>query len=276
MLLTRVITAVVLLAICLAAVSLGPQTLGAMLAVALALVLAEWLRMVPGSRAWAWPAAAVAGAVGVAMSFAGVVPSGPLFMGLELAACAVWMGLLGVVFVARDRGFAVSQTASITLSALIVSATFLSMLWMIEHGGWQLLLSVFMIVWLADVCAYFSGRAFGRHKMAVAISPKKTWEGAAGAFVSVAVCALLAWWQLPHHWVFSSIVFEHAGFVAGMLVVLLLVAISIAGDLFESALKRQAGIKDSGRLLPGHGGFYDRLDAAVAVFPCATAALLVI
>ncbi len=275
MLRTRVITAVVLFAILLVAVSLGNHVLSAAMAAALGIVLFEWLSMTHMRKPVAALVSAACGALAVCYALLDMHPEGIWFLGLELVACVVWLGLLAVTYVARDRGFAVTDNTSYVLAALIVSATFFAMVWLIQTGGWQLMLSVFMLVWLADVCAYFAGRFFGKHKMAPAISPKKTWEGAAGAFVSVVICALAAWVWLPHEMVFSSLLMEKAGFAAGILIVLLLVAISISGDLFESALKRHAGIKDSGKLLPGHGGFYDRLDSALAVFPCATAALLV-
>lgn len=276
MLLTRVITAVVLFAVLWVAVSLGNHVLCAAMAVALAIVLYEWLSMTRLPKTAAGVICAVCAVLAAGYALLDLRPEGIWFLALELVACAVWLGLLCVTFVARDRGFAVTDTTSYVLAAVIVSATFFAMVWLIAQGGWQLMLSVFMLVWLADVCAYFAGRFFGKHRMAPAISPKKTWEGAAGAFVSVVLACLAAWLWLPHSMVFSSILMEKAGFAAGTLLVLLLVAISISGDLFESALKRHAGIKDSGKLLPGHGGFYDRLDSALAVFPCAVAALLVV
>ncbi len=275
MLITRVITAVVLFALLVAAVLLGNHVLCAAMAAALGIVLYEWLSMTRMKGVSALVVSVACGLLAVVYAVMDMKPEGIWFLAIELAAAAVWVCLLAVAFAARERGFAVTDNTSYVLAALIVSATFFAMVWLVHTGGWQLMLSVFMLVWLADVCAYFAGRFFGRHKMAPAISPKKTWEGAAGAFVSVVVAALAAWQWLPHDVVFSSIIFERAGFAAGTLVVLLLVAISISGDLFESALKRHAGIKDSGKLLPGHGGFFDRLDAALAVFPCATAALLV-
>lgn len=275
MLLTRVITALVLFAVLLIAVSLGNHVLCAVLALSLAIVVFEWLSMTRVSKVAAALISALCAVLAVAYALLDLYPTGVWFMTLELVACAVWLGLLAVTYAARNTGFAVSGNTSCILAALIVPATYFAMVWLIKEGGWQLLLSVFMLVWLADICAYFAGRFLGKHKMAPAISPKKTWEGAAGAFVSVVVCALAAWVWLPHEMVFSSRLMQKAGFVAGILIVLLLVAVSISGDLFESSLKRHAGIKDSGKLLPGHGGFYDRLDSALAVFPCATAALLV-
>lgn len=119
------------------------------------------------------------------------------------------------------------------------------------------------IVWAADVAAYFAGRAFGKRKLAPAISPGKTWEGVYGALAAVGVYALVA-----------SGLFARAADVpeAVALIVpaaLVLGAASVVGDLFESALKRQAGMKDSGRILPGHGGVLDRIDALIPVLPLA-------
>ena len=156
------------------------------------------------------------------------------------------------------------------------AATWLAVWQFLRLGSWPLLISVFMIVWLADACAYFAGRLFGKNRMAPAISPKKTWEGVAGGLVSVLVAALAAYLWLPHEMVLTSILLDKAGFAAGLLMILVLVAVSVSGDLFESSLKRQAGVKDSGRLLPGHGGFYDRLDSSLAVLPTAAAMLMIV
>ncbi len=276
MLRTRVITAVVLLLILVGALMLGDAVFCAVMAAAFGLVAREWLQMTGLSHALSWVIGAALAAAGAALSFYGFSPRGPVFMGLVLAATAVWMAVLGVVYVARARGFAVARGSSRVLCLVLVPTAWLSLLWLMRAGGWPLMLSVFMLVWLADACAYFAGRLFGRSRMAPAISPKKTWEGAAGAFVCVLAAAFAAWLWLPHDMIFSNLLLNRAGFVAGALIIVLLTAVSIAGDLFESQLKRNAGIKDSSNMLPGHGGFYDRLDAALAVFPCAVAALLVI
>lgn len=133
-----------------------------------------------------------------------------------------------------------------------------------------LLLSVMSIVWIADIGAYFSGRAFGKHKLAPSISPGKSWEGAIGGWVAVMVAAVAST-QLPQlSSTFSAQLqtsFGWFGFVAGMT---LLVAASVVGDLFESLLKRRANMKDSSNLLPGHGGVLDRIDALIPVLPLAT------
>jgi phosphatidate cytidylyltransferase len=137
-------------------------------------------------------------------------------------------------------------------------------------------LSVLCIVWVADIGAYAAGRTFGRHKLAPSISPGKTWEGVAGGVVSVAVLAAL--WlmvidrRLPIDGpsVFAQL--ESRLGVAGLTVgCAVLAALSVVGDLFESLVKRAAGAKDSSRLLPGHGGVLDRIDALLPVLPAALA-----
>ncbi len=128
-----------------------------------------------------------------------------------------------------------------------------------------LLLGFMTVVWVSDTAAYFVGRALGRHKFAPNISPGKTWEGVAGALIAVSIYAL-TW-----------------GYLAGektqtMLLVpllLVLVVLGIIGDLFESLMKRQAGVKNSGDILPGHGGILDRIDALTSTLPVAILAVLI-
>lgn len=133
-----------------------------------------------------------------------------------------------------------------------------------------LLLSVMSIVWIADIGAYFSGKAFGKRKLAPSISPGKSWEGAIGGWFAVMILTIIST-QLPQlSGSFSAKLhtnFGWIGLVAGMT---LLVAASIVGDLFESSLKRRANMKDSSKLLPGHGGVLDRIDALIPVLPLAT------
>ena len=129
--------------------------------------------------------------------------------------------------------------------------------------------SVLFIVWLADTAAYFAGRAFGKTKLAPHISPGKTWAGVWGAMLAVGILALLTWKALPAAPLYTSALLDRLGIAVALPLFAALVALSIVGDLFESLLKRQAGVKDSGHLLPGHGGFYDRLDAMLALLPAA-------
>lgn len=131
-----------------------------------------------------------------------------------------------------------------------------------QPGGANWVLWMLLLVWGADIGAYFAGRRFGRRKLAPQVSPGKTWEGVLGGLaVSMAVTLLMlipmgafsVWW-IP--------------------MVVLLVAVSVCGDLFESLLKRSRGVKDSGALLPGHGGALDRIDSVVAVLPVFALVLL--
>jgi phosphatidate cytidylyltransferase len=127
------------------------------------------------------------------------------------------------------------------------------------------LLMALGLVWVADSAAFFAGSAFGRRKLAPSISPGKTWEGVAGGAVASAIYAII--WATLDAGLQARVQGEiWIPFLAGAL---MLCALSVVGDLLESALKRQAGAKDSGRLLPGHGGVLDRIDSATATLPAA-------
>jgi phosphatidate cytidylyltransferase len=135
----------------------------------------------------------------------------------------------------------------------------------LQPTPWALLV-VMSVVWIADTAAYFAGKSFGRNKLAPQISPGKTWEGAFGAMAAVAVYyGVLLLLLEPQQRYFNGI--------AGLGVFLLILVLSIEGDLFESWMKRQAGVKDSGQLLPGHGGILDRIDGLTATMPLAALAL---
>ena len=120
-------------------------------------------------------------------------------------------------------------------------------------------IEVLLLVWIADTAAYFVGRAWGRRKLAPSISPGKTWEGAWGGIAAAIAYAMIG----------GTFLLGTADWLSLFLVGVALAVISIVGDLFESAAKRQAGVKDSGALLPGHGGILDRVDSAAAVLPVA-------
>ena len=129
------------------------------------------------------------------------------------------------------------------------------------------LLFVMCLVWVADIGAYFAGRKFGKTKLAPSISPGKTWEGVAGAMVAVTVYVLLVKTVSPYS--------EQSGLLSGLLLASWWwVGLAVIGDLFESAIKRQAGVKDSGTLLPGHGGLLDRIDALTSTLPLAAFVIL--
>ena len=144
-----------------------------------------------------------------------------------------------------------------------------------RHIGINFVLSVLALVWAADIAAFAGGRAFGKRKLAVSISPGKSWEGAYSGAAAVLLLGVM--WQLVEgrYTVDSTSIYTRlmalggvAGFVLGAL---LLSAMSVVGDLMESLVKRAAGAKDSSGLLPGHGGVLDRVDALLPVFPLAMA-----
>ncbi|SFX31600.1 phosphatidate cytidylyltransferase [Marinospirillum alkaliphilum] len=129
---------------------------------------------------------------------------------------------------------------------------------LLREQGWFWLLYVLLIAWVADIFAYFAGRAFGKHKLAPAVSPGKSWEGVAGGLVGTSLLALLAsFWQN----------FGISQFLLLLLITLVITAVSVLGDLTESLVKRESGMKDSSNLLPGHGGFMDRIDSLTSAVP---------
>jgi len=141
--------------------------------------------------------------------------------------------------------------------------------------GINFLLSVLCLVWMADVAAYFGGRAFGRHKLAPSISPGKSWEGVWSGMGGVMALAVFWIWldgraALDSDSVYSRLL-QSLGWVGGALALAALSGLSVVGDLVESLVKRAAGAKDSSRLLPGHGGVLDRVDALLPVLPVAMA-----
>jgi len=140
----------------------------------------------------------------------------------------------------------------------------LSMCWealLILHVQPQLLFFMLVLIWAADTFAYFGGRRWGKHKLAPTISPNKTWEGlACGVIASLIIGMLGEWfWITPKE---INIWF--------LLAIAITILVSAAGDLFESLLKREQGLKDSGKLLPGHGGVLDRIDSLIAAAPVFT------
>lgn len=135
-----------------------------------------------------------------------------------------------------------------------------------REQGVTYVVSLLALIWIADIAAYFIGRAIGRHKLAPAISPGKTIEGALAGVVGVVIWVLFSA-QWPGS--FAAALVNEWGMVMALFLSVLLAVFSICGDLFESLLKRRAGVKDSSHLLPGHGGVFDRIDAVVAVVPLA-------
>ena len=153
-----------------------------------------------------------------------------------------------------------------TVGWVVLLPTGLAMLDLRAFSPW-LLLFVMTLVMMADISAYFTGKRFGKNKLAPAISPGKTWEGVIGAMIGVTVYVIVAGWA-------SGLYKQYPVFPAVIIAGWWWVALAVIGDLFESAVKRQAGVKDSGALLPGHGGLLDRIDALTSTLPFAGIALI--
>jgi phosphatidate cytidylyltransferase len=250
----RVGTAAVLIALLLAGLLLLPPFgVTALMALIIGIGGFEWARLAGFARVSARFYAA--GIVGL-LFFCFL---NQLFTGLFIAAAAFWL-LAVPAWLAM--GLKPQHSGALTAAGCIVLVP--PALAVVVLGARDALL-VLAVVWIADTVAYFVGRRWGRRKLAPAISPGKTWEGAAGGLAGAAAYAMIV-----------SILFagaeitRMAAFVGAAAA---LAIVSVVGDLFESAVKRQAGVKDSGAILPGHGGMLDRIDSATATLP--VAALLV-
>ncbi|HEX8480068.1 MAG TPA: phosphatidate cytidylyltransferase [Telluria sp.] len=166
----------------------------------------------------------------------------------------------------------VSNTILSMLYAIAIVGCFAAIVELFRHSP-VYLLSVMALVWIADIGAYFSGKAFGKRKLAPSISPGKSWEGAIGGGIAVLVIAsatvLMAAPGSPLADTFAVRLQAEHGWAITILALLAITAGSVVGDLFESQLKRRAGFKDSSNLLPGHGGVLDRIDALIPVLPLA-------
>jgi phosphatidate cytidylyltransferase len=162
--------------------------------------------------------------------------------------------------------------ARVAAGFLVVWPTWFGFVVLREASPW-LLLAIAVTVWIADIGAYFAGRAFGRHKLAPAVSPGKTWEGVIGGLAGVVLYGVLLDFFAHVHPSPLAPVFAAAAGIPAILAMVVLTALSVVGDLFESWMKRGAGLKDSSQLLPGHGGVLDRIDALTSTLPMAALAL---
>ena len=263
MLRTRILTALALLAVLLPTLFVAPAWLfAAVLGVACAAGMWEWSRLagVHGAAALliaiAWAAAAAA--------LTAVGAPGPLVFA---AASAAWLLLLTTSLPRAALPAALGRRPVLLgLGALLLWAAWLALLHARADGA-ELLLSVLALAWVADIAAYFGGRALGGAKLAPRISPGKTWAGVYSAAVAVLVYGAACAHWLPG--TLAARLVQQWGWGAATLAMLALLALSICGDLFESLLKRRAGVKDSSALLPGHGGVLDRVDALLPLLPAA-------
>lgn len=272
---TRIITAIALLALLLPALFASTPWPFALLSLALVAAGAwEWARLngvAPVAAAGPGVLLALAGGWALHVGTLAHIPASWWW-----GATALWV--VGGALALRG-GPASWPRAPATLRLLMG----LLLLW----AGWSalasartvsinFLLSALCVVWMADIAAYAAGRAFGRRKLAPTISPGKSWEGVAGGMVGVLLLAVL--WahvidrSLPVDGPSLFGVLQARFGAAGLLLAsAALAALSVVGDLFESLVKRAAGQKDSSRLLPGHGGVLDRIDALLPVLPAAMA-----
>lgn len=175
----------------------------------------------------------------------------------------LWWILMTAVLVTRRRELLKVEAMRPTI--LLLGGLVLVTAWVAItrlHGagthGPALLLFLFVLIWVADTGAYFAGRAFGRSKLSPFVSPGKTWAGVAGAIVGGLLSGLF---------LSASGLAGELPLLPWVLLCVLVVTVSIGGDLWESRLKREAGVKDSGQLLPGHGGMLDRIDSLLAAAP---------
>jgi phosphatidate cytidylyltransferase len=271
MLRQRVITALLLVAVFLPALlHPNPLYLAGLSGVMITLAAWEWARLVGCT-----PAQALAlGLTGLLACVLSEVADGVhtdlrslwMLMALVWVSGSVWLLRFGLT---RWNGLPTAARAG--LGVLLLWSTWMA-LYAAKVQGTNFLLSVLLLVWVADISAYFAGRALGRRKLAPAISPGKSWEGVAGAMIGVALLSTL-WMALDAQnpdWSPSlyTLLSRHSALTL-MLGVLFLTAMSVVGDLVESLIKRCAGVKDSSGLLPGHGGVLDRVDALLPTLPLA-------
>jgi phosphatidate cytidylyltransferase len=274
----RVITALVLVAVLLGALlASSPWPLVALLILMAACALWEWLRFTWPRGDSIWPLIAAAILAAGLLALAGQwLQAAPAQWSLDLkrllnywllpAVALIWV-IVVTVMVVQGRVSERSDTAALRAFAVlaIVAAWVALVELFLAYGAW-FLLSFLALIWFADIAAYFVGKAFGKHKLAPRVSPGKTLEGAAGGVLAGVV------WVLASSYLdgsFGAVLKQIWPLWAVVAIAAFLAVISIVGDLFESLLKRRAGVKDSSQLLPGHGGVYDRIDALLPVAPIA-------
>jgi phosphatidate cytidylyltransferase len=272
MLKTRVITAIVLLGIFLPVLWFAPLIyLGALIAIVITLAAWEWWRLLfPDNQRRA-------------LSYAGLcllnLVAWLMYADIEAVKILLWLTLgfwlLVVPFIMKQslQLSLLSWRWPLAAIGLFILPACWFALMHLRAVSMALFLSVLVLVWAADIGAYFAGKAFGKHKLAKQLSPGKSIEGAVGGYLLVMVIGVLGATLFSDHPLmqgnFFALIQSSWGWSGMILVTALCVAMSIQGDLFESQLKRVAGVKDSSALLPGHGGFLDRIDALLPVLPLA-------
>ncbi len=268
MLKQRVATASVLLTVAVATMLWSATAFAVMVTALLGFALVEWLQLTGAARSTSIVVALIVCAVLLALIFTSLKTREMLVLPLGAIAAAIWVAIVALLVQPNAMSLRLPRIVGMALAIVLMSAAWFALMQFLSQGM-LMLLSVLLIVWIADTAAYFAGRALGRRKLAPHISPGKTWAGVVGAIVAVLLLALAVWQFAPAARMYSNELFAAVGPVWALLLLAVLIGLSIAGDLFESLLKRQAGVKDSGQLLPGHGGVLDRVDAMVPVLPSA-------
>jgi len=267
MLKTRVLTALVLLLALAGAAAISLQALIGLCALFVGVALSEWFRLSGVPAAVALPAAAVAAVGGFGLEVLGAGPSPGTVAASCALSCLLWVGVGLLLVRAQRRTIAIPRAWLIAGALLLGGVAWLALVDLLRRGiVWTL--SVLALVWVADIAAYFCGRAFGVRKLASRISPGKTWAGVWGAVIAVVLSAEAVRWFWPSTPLWSTQILLAAP-VFGVGILAAFVFFSVVGDLFESLVKRQAGAKDSGKVLPGHGGVWDRIDATLPTLPFA-------
>ena len=187
------------------------------------------------------------------------------------AACLFWS--VATLLVESYPGSAWMWRSAVVRSLmgwLILCATWLSVVYLmsLQHGSWLLILLVLFVA-VADVGAFFTGKSLGKHKLAPSVSPGKTWEGLWGGLLGGLMLTSLVWFYLPDD-------YAHLQWVSLLVIGVACTAASVIGDLTVSMVKRGSGVKDSGSLLPGHGGLLDRLDSICGAAPVFALALMLV
>ena len=265
MLKARIATAIVLLGVFLSALFLlSTRHFALLVGVVIAVGAFEWASLAKVNAAARYAYAALCSGLFalVALGLQSIDPARPELAGLYALAATFWI-LVAPFWLARGIRFG-SPAAALATGLLVVIPAGLSVV-SLHSIAPQVLLMFLALVWIADIAAYFAGRAFGRRKLAPSISPGKTWEGVAGAVAASLIYAIICAWISP----LLDETIRGGLWVPYLAIAVVLFLVSIVGDLFESSVKRQAQAKDSGTLLPGHGGVLDRIDSITSALPVA-------
>ena len=267
MLRQRVFTALIMAALFCAAIAYFPlPLLAVLLAILVGLGAWEWSRLSGWEHtlARALYVLVILAALGIIYFYCqlGGIPPRDEVQPLLGLACLWWaFALLWVKSFPHSAVFWRSMGMRSAMGALILVPGWMSSVYLLSFtDGEILMVAMVLVTATADIGAYFAGRRFGKHKLAVSVSPSKTWEGFWGGLAACGLLALILWILLPGH-------AAHIGLASVLLITIMTALASVIGDLTVSMVKRESDVKDSGSLLPGHGGVLDRLDSLCGAAP---------